>query len=284
MDTDDIDNMLIRQLSCLGTSDKEVLVKQFQSILGDVTLSPELCAFFLDMSNWNLQDAVGAYYDHGHTNNVGEIGLDLPLLNMQLVRDVTIGEGESVPPKTRFVKSWRVKNTGGVHWPQGTALCFVDGTPLSCDRRVPVACLGPGGEAELTVEMISPSTPGIYQSRWQLNTPQSVPFGEAIWCIIAVDSDGILDITQQLASAPLGRANSPAGYNPFLTSSPIQMMADDIMGMDVNERGVPRFPFANDDYIVCGGYKMKILPPSHVLLDQTKLWVIPQTALKPLEY
>ncbi|VDM74516.1 unnamed protein product [Strongylus vulgaris] len=236
MDTDDIDNMLIRQLSCLGTSDKEVLVKQFQSILGDVSLSPELCAFFLDMSNWNLQDAVGAYYDHGHSNNVNEIGVDLPLLNMQLVRDVTIGEGESVPPKTRFVKSWRVRNTGGVHWPQGTALCFVDGTPLSCERRVPVACLGPGGEAELNVEMISPSTPGIYQSRWQLNTPQSVPFGEPIWCIIAVDSDGILDITQQLASAPLGRANSPSGYNPFQTSSPIHTMADDFMDMNVNDR------------------------------------------------
>ncbi|KAK5976859.1 Inflammation and lipid regulator with UBA and NBR1 domain [Trichostrongylus colubriformis] len=236
MDTDDIDNMLIRQLSCLGTSDKEVLVKQFQSILGDVGLSPELCAFFLDMTNWNLQDAVGAYYDHGHTNNVGEIGFNLPLLNMQLVRDVTIGEGESVPPKTRFVKSWRVKNNGGVHWPQGTALCFVEGTPLSSEMRVPVASLGPGGEAELTVEMISPSVPGIYQSRWQLNTPQSIPFGEAIWCIIAVDDNGILDITQQLASAPLGRISSPTGHNPFMRSSPDERIADDFMEMEVSDR------------------------------------------------
>lgn len=43
----------------------------------------------------NLQDAVGAYYDHGHSNNVNEIGFDLPLLNMQLVKDVTIGEVRS---------------------------------------------------------------------------------------------------------------------------------------------------------------------------------------------
>lgn len=211
-------------------------MKQFQSILGDVSLSPELCAFFLDMTNWNLQDAVGAYYDHGHSNNVNEIGFDLPLLNMQLVKDVTIGEGESVPPRTRFVKSWRVKNTGGVHWPHGTALCFVEGTHLASERRVPVVSLGPGGEAELNVEMMSPSMPGIYQSRWQLNTPQSVPFGEPIWCIIAVDNNGILDITQQLASAPLGRASSPVGHNPFLRSSPDQVMSDDFMGMEVSDR------------------------------------------------
>lgn len=96
------------------------------------------------------------------------------------------------------MKSWRVKNTGGVHWPHGTALCFVEGkctrqvllrvsevrqsgsvpgTHLASERRVPVVSLGPGGEAELNVEMMSPSMPGIYQSRWQLNTPQSVPFG-----------------------------------------------------------------------------------------------------------
>lgn len=238
MDTDDIDNVLIRQLSCLRTSDKEVLVKQFQSILGDVTLPPEMCAFFLDMTNWNLHDAVGAYYDHGHANNVGEIGFDLPLLNMQLVKDVTVGEGEAVPPKTRFVKSWRVKNTGGVHWPEGTALCFVDGTPLSSDKRVPVASLGPGGEAELTVWMLSPSLPGIYQSRWQLNTPQSIPFGEAIWCIISVDATGILDITQQLANAPLGRLSLPTGLNPFMASSPFTEMTEDFIGMEINCRSI----------------------------------------------
>ncbi|KJH42321.1 hypothetical protein DICVIV_11696 [Dictyocaulus viviparus] len=244
MDADEVDNILIRQLSCLRTSDKEALVKQFQSILGDVALPPELCAFFLDMTNWNLQDAVGAYYDHGHTNNVGEIGFDLPLLDMQLVKDVTVGEGESVPPKTRFVKSWRVKNTGGIHWPEGTALCFVDGTLLSSDKRVPVVSLGPGGEAELTVVMLSPSLPGIYQSRWQLNTPQSVPFGgpalhlflEAIWCIISVDAAGILDITQQLANAPLGRLSLPTSINPFMARSTVQSMAEDFIEMEINYR------------------------------------------------
>ena len=31
---------------------------------------------------------------------------------MTFVRDVTIGEGESVPPNTTFVKTWRIQNNG----------------------------------------------------------------------------------------------------------------------------------------------------------------------------
>lgn len=31
---------------------------------------------------------------------------------MSFVKDVTIGEGESIPPDTPFIKTWRIQNTG----------------------------------------------------------------------------------------------------------------------------------------------------------------------------
>lgn len=31
---------------------------------------------------------------------------------MSLAGDVTIGEGESIPPNTSFTKTWRLQNTG----------------------------------------------------------------------------------------------------------------------------------------------------------------------------
>ena len=31
---------------------------------------------------------------------------------MKFLCDVTIGEGESVAPNTKFVKTWRIKNSG----------------------------------------------------------------------------------------------------------------------------------------------------------------------------
>lgn len=31
---------------------------------------------------------------------------------MSFVKDITIGEGESVTPNTKFTKTWRIQNTG----------------------------------------------------------------------------------------------------------------------------------------------------------------------------
>jgi len=54
----------------------------------------------------NLQAAVCAYYD-----------LDQPSVKqpeLAFVNDVTIGEGEAVPPNTTFIKTWRLGNPGNV--------------------------------------------------------------------------------------------------------------------------------------------------------------------------
>lgn len=55
----------------------------------------------------NLQAAIGAYYDFESPN------VNTP--SMSFVEDVTIGEGESVPPDTPFTKTWRIQNTGAEH-------------------------------------------------------------------------------------------------------------------------------------------------------------------------
>ncbi|VDO34382.1 unnamed protein product [Onchocerca flexuosa] len=221
MDIDgDVNGSLSQALSCMATSDRDVLIKQFQQVLGDShTLSAEACAFFLDMNSWNLQAALGAYYDYGSANGTGspppEYVTQLP--SMQFVQDVTIGEGESVPPSTRFTKTWRVRNSGNEWWPNGCFLCYMEGDKLSDTTRSWIQPLAPGKEINVSIEMVSPAERGIYQSRWQLNTSSGIPFGESIWCIIAVDDMGVLGITQQLASAPLG-SSVPArsqNTNPF---------------------------------------------------------------------
>ena len=33
---------------------------------------------------------------------------------MSFVKDITIGEGESIPPNTKFTKTWRVQNSGAL--------------------------------------------------------------------------------------------------------------------------------------------------------------------------
>lgn len=82
---------------------------QIQKLTASITwlmLTPENIPF-LFCPNRNLQAAIGAYYDFESPN------VNAPC--MSFVEDVTIGEGESVPPDTPFTKTWRIQNTGMVH-------------------------------------------------------------------------------------------------------------------------------------------------------------------------
>lgn len=47
----DLDPELMQKFNCMGTTDKDVLISEFQRLLG-FQLNPAGCAFFLDMTNW----------------------------------------------------------------------------------------------------------------------------------------------------------------------------------------------------------------------------------------
>lgn len=47
----DIEQSLLQQFSCMGTTDREELIKELQKVLGcNVTYA--VASFFLDMNNW----------------------------------------------------------------------------------------------------------------------------------------------------------------------------------------------------------------------------------------
>lgn len=52
MNVDEFDQNLLQQFSCLGTTDKDDLVKQLQRVLAGSQLNETSAAFFLDMNNW----------------------------------------------------------------------------------------------------------------------------------------------------------------------------------------------------------------------------------------
>merc|ERR1719378_1621048 len=83
--------------------------------------------FYLEMNQWNVQAAVCSYFDLETVNS------SLP--GMVFLKDITIGEGESIPPKTTFVKTWRVQNPGPDRWPPGCILRFTSGVQLSAQDR-----------------------------------------------------------------------------------------------------------------------------------------------------
>eukprot|EP00914_Ancora_sagittata_P003496 GHVO01007335.1.p1 GENE.GHVO01007335.1~~GHVO01007335.1.p1 ORF type:complete len:298 (+),score=18.35 GHVO01007335.1:93-986(+) len=207
MDVDnDIDSQLLQQFSSMGTTDREVLISQFQNLLAPNQLNAAACAFFLDMNNWNLQAAICSYYDYEQPS--------VKVPQMAFVQDITIGEGESVPPNTDFIKTWRIKNCGDESWPPACSLKYVSGDQFGHTDRVLVDMLPPGGVTDVSIEMKSPEKTGYYQGQWRMCTPTGMSFGEVIWVILQVDESGLLGVTQQLSQVATGFSHEPQ-QNPF---------------------------------------------------------------------
>lgn len=190
----DADMDLICQFRTMNTNDKDHLISEFKR-LSNTELTNEGCCFFLDLAEWNLNTALWAYYEYD-----APVANELPL--MKFICDITIGEGESVPPNTKFTKTWRVKNIGVKRWPYGCQLKLVNSNiqqrASTFEQRASVKALENEESSDISIELMSPEQCGIYQSQYRLFTPNGTPFGDPIWLILKVEQDGILGITQQL--------------------------------------------------------------------------------------
>ncbi|CAF3506009.1 unnamed protein product [Rotaria sp. Silwood1] len=184
-----LDEDLMERLRSITTCNREDLIAQFRSTT-NAMLTDEGCGFFLEMSNWNLNEAILAYYD-------AEMPTD-KIPQMRFIADVTVGEGEAIPPNTRFIKTWRVENSGTERWPNNCSLRFVNGDRLQDRDEIYVSSLAPGEQTNISVNITSPNVSRIIRSQWRLFTSAGVPFGDPIWLIASVEEGGIMGITQQL--------------------------------------------------------------------------------------
>lgn len=85
----DLESSLLQQFSCMSTSNKEDLIKEFQRLLVPNELNADGCIFFLDMNNWNLQAAICSYFDYDAQKLLNEPQLP----SVTFLGDVTVGEG-----------------------------------------------------------------------------------------------------------------------------------------------------------------------------------------------
>jgi len=97
----------------------------------------------------------------------------------RFVRDVTIPDGTVFSPEERFTKTWLLENTGTCTWTPGYTLVFVEGDRMNApvelkltDQDVP-----PGGEIEVSVNLIAPLDTGTYQADFQLRNANGQIFG-----------------------------------------------------------------------------------------------------------
>ncbi|XP_060523624.1 protein ILRUN [Cylas formicarius] len=220
----DIEQSLLQQFSCMGTTDKDELVQQLQKLLGSPThLNYSTAAFFLDMNNWNLQAAICSYLDIESPNQ---------LPSLSLISDPVATETGSIEPNTKFQKFWYICNSGSEPWPVGCYVQCSDGDSFG-GGRIPLPCLAPGQATYLKIEMTSPPVPGIYQSKWRACTLNGSYFGDPMWAILTVVEQGTIELTEQLSHF------SELGAIPPLPSQVLNPFVPHRSHLDSNRESAP---------------------------------------------
>uniref|UniRef100_A0AAX7V9V5 PB1 domain-containing protein n=1 Tax=Astatotilapia calliptera TaxID=8154 RepID=A0AAX7V9V5_ASTCA len=117
--------------------------------------------------------------------------------------DENLPDGTRLRPGTKFIKYWKMRNTGTLSWSAETKLKFMWGNLAvgSGDRwrEVAVPFLQPGQVGIVSVALCAPTVEGSYTSHWRL-AHAGEQFGPRVWCSIVVDplapaammADGIL--------------------------------------------------------------------------------------------
>ncbi|XP_074417792.1 next to BRCA1 gene 1 protein isoform X4 [Larus michahellis] len=118
----------------------------------------------------------------------------VPTLSAVFV-DENLPDGTHLQPGTKFVKHWRMKNTGNVEWSSDTKLKLMWGnlTLASSEKKdVLVPSLPSGQVGTVSVEFVAPNIEGTYTSHWRLSH-RGEQFGPRIWCSIVVDPSPATD-------------------------------------------------------------------------------------------
>ncbi|XP_062298022.1 NBR1 autophagy cargo receptor a [Scomber scombrus] len=106
-----------------------------------------------------------------------------------LFLDENLPDGTRLEPGTKFIKYWKMRNSGTISWTSETKLVFMWGNLglASEDKReVPVPLLLPGQVGVVSVAFVAPVMEGTYTSHWRL-AHCGCQFGPRVWCSIVVD-------------------------------------------------------------------------------------------------
>ncbi len=189
----DVESELLSRLTTLGTRDKEELLEQFRNIVGN-QMSPACCNFYLEMGNWNISTALGAYYDVTSHESL-DVASSFALQVIDESKHTSLGAGET------FTKTWRLKNTSNVAWPDNLRLKHTKGTNFGHGDVVAVPPLPAGDHTDVSVTMTTPTTEGTYAAEWRLITVAGALVGCLLTInVVVVSPSCLLSLTQRMSS------------------------------------------------------------------------------------
>lgn len=142
--------------------------------------------------------------------------------NMAFVADVTIPDDTVIPPGVNFTKVWRIRNNGSCAWPAGSSWVFTGGEQMNGPNAVSVPAARPGETADVSVLLLSPTTPGRYTGYWSLRLPNGTLMNQSYYARIIVPSPTATPTHTPFPATATPTA-VPATATPTVTQTPTAM-------------------------------------------------------------
>jgi hypothetical protein len=140
-------------------------------------------------STWKARDPQNEFFEFDMfvLIDVPEKEQPTPELNeLMYVADVTILDGTVVKPGQKFVKTWRVRNTGTATWGAGYTLAFFSDDKMKGPDAVALPPLKPSETADVSLMLTAPKTSGMARSTWKPRDPQGKFFEHYLFALIDV--------------------------------------------------------------------------------------------------
>jgi len=107
-------------------------------------------------------------------------------LNAAFIADVTIPDGTTIAAGKAFIKTWRVQNSGTCDWGAGFQLVFASGEQMGGPPAASVPATAAGAAADISVNLVAPTTPGEHAGQWRIRAKDGTVFGPSLSVVITV--------------------------------------------------------------------------------------------------
>jgi len=92
--------------------------------------------------------------------------------------DISVPDGTTMSVGEYFNKTWRLVNAGSCTWTQEYAIVWFSGETFGAQARQPLeGVVNPGDATEISLDMVAPKKPGLYQGYWKLLSSDGQLFG-----------------------------------------------------------------------------------------------------------
>jgi hypothetical protein len=124
--------------------------------------------------------------------------------NSAYVSDVTVPDGTVMEPGEKFTKTWKFKNTGSCDWTTSYTIAWFSGEIMKGATTPLTGTVEPGEEADVSVELVAPSTAGTYTGYWKLRNASEAFFGDPVYVQIVVTVETVTSTdTPTITPTPL---------------------------------------------------------------------------------